>query len=133
MQAPTSGNGDKIDLKKVNGALLYFTVHELVKDIQTDYGPSDAIRCDVAVLDGDDKGTIYQDTLIFPSVLRRQLSGGVGSVDPSILGRLGQGVSKKAGQNPPWILADPTEDELAVGVKYEKYAAQQKEAQDAPF
>lgn len=133
MQAPTNSNGDRIDLKKVNGSLLYFTVHELVKDIQTDYGPSDAIRADVAVLDGEEKGTVYSDTLIFPSVLRRQLSGAVGSVDPSILGRLGQGVSKKAGQSPPWILTDPTEAEMAVGVKYEAYAAQQKEAQEAPF
>lgn len=133
MQSPASTNGDKIDLGKVNGSLLYITVHDLVKDIQTDYGPSDAIRADVAVLDGDDKGTVYHDTLIFPSVLRRQLGAAVGSVDPSIIGRLGQGVSKKAGQNPPWILADPTEADLAIGVKYEAYAKQQREAQEAPF
>lgn len=133
MQPPASTTGDKIDLNKVNGSLLYITVHELVKDIQTDYGPSDAIRADVAVLDGDDKGTVYNDTLIFPSVLRRQLSGAVGSVDPTILGRLYQGVAKKAGQSPPWILAEPTEADLAIGVKYEKYARQQAEAQAAPF
>lgn len=132
MQAPGSTTGDLIDLNKLKGSLLYITVHEVVKEMMTKYGASDAVRADVAVLDGDEKGTVLHDALFFPKVLFRQLSGAAGSVDPNIIGRLGQGEAK-SGQDAPWVLSEPTEADLAIGVKYERYAAQQKEAQEAPF
>ena len=132
MQAPASTTGDQIDLNKVNGSLLYITCHEVVRDIQTKFGPSDAVRADVAILDGDDKGTVLEDVLFFPRVLVKQLRNAAGSVDPVVLGRLGQGIAS-AGQDPPWILSVPTPDDLAVGVRYEAYAAKQKAEQEAPF
>ena len=33
----------------------------------------------------------------------------------------------------PWILNSPTPEDLAVGEKYEAYAAQQAAAQEEPF
>lgn len=133
MQSPTMpGTGDRVDLKELNGSLLYISVKELVKDVVTEYGPTDAIRCDVAVLDGTKKAESYTDTLIFPSVLVGQLKSAVGSVDPNIVGRLGQGLAKP-GRSAPWILNEPTQDDLAVAVKYEKYAAEKAQAQEEPF
>lgn len=128
--APTTG--DKIELKDVTGALLYFTVKELKRDVETVHGLSDMILCDVAVLDGDKKGTTYTDTGIFPKLLVGQLKGVVGSVDPVIVGRLGQGLANP-GKSAPWILNTPTADDLAAAVKYERYAAEQFAKEQEPF
>lgn len=132
MQAPASATGDIIELKKVNGALLHITAHELVANVQTKFGPSDAVRADVAVLDGPEKGTIYHNALFFPAVLRRQLEPSIGKTDNAVLGRLGQGTAK-SGQDAPWILNPPTAEDMATGTKYEAYAEQQAQAQAEPF
>ena len=105
------GHADKIVFDDVLGSLLLFTVHSVERDIDTAFGTSDAIRCSVAVLDGDHQGTTYEDTLIFPRILQSQLSGRVGKM---VLGRLEQGTAKK-GQSPPWQLADPTDADRKVG------------------
>lgn len=133
MQAPgTPASGDKIDLKALNGSLLYITVKGLKKDITTDFGTTDAIEADVAVLDGDLKATTYDDTLIFPKVLVGQLAKSVGADDPVVVGRLGQGLAKP-GKSAPWLLNEPTEADLAVATKYEAYAKERAAATSAPF
>ena len=133
MQAPSApGSGDKLDLAGLNGSLLHITVVELVKDIDTSFGVTDAIKATVAVLDGKDKGTVLEDTLVFPKVLRGQLVGAVGAADPCIVGRLGQGVAKP-GKSAPWMLNAPTADDLAVATKYEAYAKTQQASQSDPF
>lgn len=106
--------GAGIDLKTINGALLLVTVHAVEHDINTVHGASDAIRCDVAVLDGDSKGEEYNETLLFPKVLQSQLRAHVGG---KIIGRLGQGTAKP-GQSPPWVLAEPTENDVNAGKAY---------------
>ena len=103
--------GDRINLPDVLGDLLLFTVHSVERDIETAFGNSDAVKCDVAVLDGTLADTTYNDTLIFPRVLQSQLSGRTGKM---VLGRLEQGVAKK-GQSAPWQLADPTDKDREVG------------------
>ena len=108
--APSGG----IDLKDHLGALLLFTVHSVEEGIQTVHGASSAIRCDVAVLDGANKGDEHADTLIFPKVLQSQLRKAVGQ---KVLGRLGQGQAKP-GQSAPWILTDPTDEDRKAGVEY---------------
>lgn len=112
--------GDKLDLKSLLGSLLLFTVHEETPELDTTFGKTTAIRADVAVLDGPQKGDIVADTLIFPRVLKGQLRGSVGG---KVLGRLGQGENKKG--NPPWQLAAPTEAEKETGRKYLAYIATQ--------
>jgi hypothetical protein len=111
--SPTPPGGG-IDLKTVNGALLLITVHSVEHGISTVHGPSDAIRCDVAVLDGASKGEEYTDTLLFPKVLQSQLRGHVGG---KIIGRLGTGQAKP-GQSAPWVLSEATPADIEVGKAY---------------
>lgn len=133
MQAPPApSSGDKLDLKTLKGALLHITVSEYVKDIETSFGKSDAVRADVVVLDGDLKGTEYNDTLFFPVMLRGQLKGLVGDADPVALGRLGQG-DAKPGKSAPWMLLAPTEADFEVGRKYAAYAEKKRADEEEPF
>ena len=123
---PSTATG--IDLKEHNGNLLLIKVNEAVTGIQTSYGASDAIRCDVVVLDGPSKGTTYDDTLLFPKVLQGQLRPNVGK---RVLGRLGQGVAKP-GQSAPWTLAAPTPDDITVAQKYDAYIASKSTVAPSP-
>lgn len=111
-----------IDLKQINGALLLIEVTAHETGIPTSFGPSNAVRANVTVLDGPNKGEQYTDTLLFPRVLQSQLKPAVGK--PAVLARLGQGTAK-AGQSPPWILNNPTDDDTATARKYLAYMASQ--------
>lgn len=110
---PSQG-GDRLPLDDVNGSLLLFTVKSVEKDIQTTFGVSDAVKADVAVLDGIRKAEVFTDTLVFPRVLRSALSPHVGAM---VIGRLGKGTAKP-GQSPPWILDAASDEEKAIGEKY---------------
>lgn len=120
--------GDKLPLADLKGSLLLFTVHEVVTGITTSFGITDAVRCDVAVLDGPQKAATYADTLVFPKWLQGQLRGSVGEM---VIGRLGQG-DAKAGQSPPWTLAAVTDDEKATGERYLQHVATLQPAAAAP-
>ena len=104
-------HGDRIVFDDVNGSLLLFTVHSVEHNIETAFGESDAVKCDVVVLDGDHTGDIYENALIFPRVLQGALGPKAGK---KVLGRLGQGEAKK-GQSPPWTLDDPTDADRKIG------------------
>lgn len=121
-------HGDRIVYDDVLGSLLLFTVHSVERDIDTAFGVSDAVRADVAVLDGELKGTTYDGTLIFPRVLQGALGSKVGKM---VLGRLGQGEAKK-GQSKPWTLDDPTEADREVGRKWLAHVAANPPAPAAP-
>ena len=116
------GSGDKLDLSSVNGNLLYITVRERKVGIETSFGVTDAIACDVAVLDGPHKAEVYNDTLIFPKVLASQLAAFVGKADPVVVGRLGQGTAK-VGKSAPWLLNPPTQADITVAEKYVAHIA----------
>lgn len=125
---PATG-GDKLPLADLQEALLLFTVHEQMGEMQTSFGPATPIRADVAVLDGPHKGQVYDDALVFPRVLQGQLRPSVGGM---VLGRLGKGTAK-AGQSAPWMLAAPTDGDREVGKKYLVYAESQQQAAEEPF
>lgn len=110
--APASSTG--IKWEDLKGALLLFEVHSVETGIKTAFGETDAVRADVAVLDGTQAGQTYNDTLVFPKVLLSQVRPSVGK---KVLGRLGQG-SAKPGQSAPWMLQDATEDDKAVARAY---------------
>lgn len=112
---PSTATG--IDWKELNGSLLLFKVHAQETDIQTVHGPSNAIRADVHVLDGDLADSVYSDTLVFPKVLQSQLKPSIGKGEGLVLGRLGQG-HKKPGQSPPWTLAAASETDKKAGKTY---------------
>ena len=109
---PSSTQGIKwADLK---GALVLVTVHEVIPEMNTVHGTGSAVRADVAVLDGEHKGTEYDDTLIFPKVLQSQVKSQVGG---KVLGRVGQGMAKP-GQSAPWTFSEATEADKVVGRAY---------------
>lgn len=133
MQAPSApASGDKLDLQALNGSLLYITVHEVKRDIETSFGITNAVAASVAVLDGPHKGDVFDDALVFPRVLQSQLAPSAGAADPVVVGRLGQG-DAKPGKSKPWLLTSPTADELATAAKYEAFAKQKAAEQEEPF
>ena len=127
---PAEGGGDKLPLKDLLGALLRIDVLELKNGMQTSFGVSDAVRCNVAALDGDHKAEVWNDALVFPRVLASQLRPSLGKV---VLGRLGQGQAK-SGQSAPWLLSAPTGEDIAVAQKYDAYVASKAPVDtSAPF
>jgi hypothetical protein len=126
---PAAGGGDKLPLADLIGALLRIDVVEQVMDVQTTFGLTNPIRCNVAVLDGAKKAETFDDTLIFPRAMISQLKPKVGEV---VVARLGKGVAK-AGQSAPWLLEAPTEEDIAVARKYDAYVAEQTAKTAEPF
>lgn len=96
------------------GRLLLIEPKEFERDIQTMYGPKDAVRADITVLDAPDGPDEYPDALIFPGALISQTRSLIGE---KVLGRLTQG-KPKVGQKPPWLIADPTDEDITIGTKY---------------
>src|SRR5262245_10371823 len=96
------------------GRLLLFDVHAVEASISTGFGERTAVRAYVQVIDGDTAGEGYADTLVFPKVLQSQLRTSVGR---KVLGRLGRGEAK-SGQNAPWKLADPTDEDKKLAREY---------------
>lgn len=98
------------------GALVAFVGVKLEVDVETQYGRSNAARVQIAVpLDGDSAGEVYQDALIFGAALVPQLTNGDTDI---VVGRITIGEAKKAGQNAPYVLQEPTEAEIASVVEW---------------
>jgi hypothetical protein len=108
------GSTSGLDLKTLNGTLLLIEPISLETGVKTSLGDKDAIRANVAVLDGPDAGTEINDALVFPRVLIGQLRSRVGQ---RVLGRLGQGVPKP-GQSAPWILHEATAADVEIGTRW---------------
>ncbi len=103
-----------INYEEHKGRLLIIEPLRVQKDVVTDYGTKDAVAANVHSLTGPTEADVYEDILIFPAVLQGQVRPKIGE---KVLGRLAQGVAKK-GQSAPWILEDPTADDIAKGVAY---------------
>lgn len=101
-------------LANYEGRLLLFHVTSVETGINTTFGPTDAIKAYVEILDGPTAGEGYADSLIFGKVIIQQLSGSVGG---RVLGRLEKG-NAKPGQNAPWRLADPSEMDKTIARKH---------------
>ena len=124
-------SSDLVQWKELTGSLLMIEVQDYEEDIKTVHGESDAVRATVTVIDGSHAGDVARDTLIFPRVLQGQLRGKKGE---RVLGRLGTG-NAKAGQSPPWQIADASEADVALAIKYLQHtskAAAPAAAEDAP-
>lgn len=106
--------GESVPFAELKGSLLILKVQGMETGIQTVHGPADAVRADISVLDGPKAGEEYADALVFPRVLKGQLSRKVGEL---VLGRLGQGVAKP-GQSAPWILDAPSEADVQAGQQH---------------
>jgi hypothetical protein len=125
----TPGSTTRLDYKELNGRLLLVEPRSLEEGVNTSLGVKEAIRADVAVLDGPTAGTTYPDSLIFPRVLIGQLRSRVGQ---KVLGRLGQGMASP-GQNPPWVLSAATDDDKKIGVAYLSGQFAKPADDDIPF
>ena len=110
------GAGDLFSNKENEGRLLLVTPTEYMAEFTTSAGVGPAVKADVVVLDGPESPKVYQDALLFGKVLTGQLKRNAGTGRPN-LGRLGLGV-KKPGQNAPWQLAAPGEDDKQVAREY---------------
>lgn len=119
----------------LHGALLLVTPEEVVKDITTDFGIADATQCNIVVLDkptvdprrkeslgeapdweGEEFPLELEAVLIFQKALQGQLKSKVGK--GMVLGRLGKRPPKKPGQDPAWILSEPTDEDKEVARAY---------------
>lgn len=127
---PASASG--IKWEDLKGSLLIVEPSSVEVGIPTQFGESDAVKATVSVLDGDDAGTVYVDTLIFPKILQTSVKGSIGGM---VLGRLGHGVAKPK-QSPPWVLEDFTADDAKVAEKFIADRGEQAPAatgSDIPF
>lgn len=120
----------RVKIQDFEGQLLLITATEILRNIQTTYGPADCTVIDMTVLD-EQTGSGYEHIgiRVFPRVLQEQLRPKVGT-GRRTLGRLTQGTPKQ-GQDPPWMLADPTENDKAIARKF--LANQSRRHQEAPF
>lgn len=125
---PSSG----VDFNTLLGALLLIKVishEEHVPNVFTQPGQkTPAARTDITVIDGAHAGEEFIDVLVFPRVLRSQLTRSVGK---TVLGRLRQGEAKQ-GQNPPWMLEAANEQDIAAARQYMARKAQPTISQAAP-
>lgn len=101
--------GDLINWDEWKKKLFVVEPLEFEKDVSTQHGVTDAVRANVFVLTGPESHEEFLDTLIFPRVLVSQTKKGFGSY---VVGRLTQGEAQR-GKNPPWLLADATEDDMS--------------------
>lgn len=126
--AAPAAPGEGIKWQDFNGALLLIEPKEVATGIQTSYGTTDAVRADVAVLDGPHAGATIPDTLVFPKVLQGQLKSQIGA---KVLGRLGQGTAKP-GQSAPWLLSEATDQDKQTGMQWLQQNATAQPAAAAP-
>lgn len=107
-----------------DGRLVLVIPKSYETGINTDNGETNAVRCDVAVLDGEEAGTFYEETLIFGKVIVSQLKRQIGS---KVLGVVKQG-EKKKGKNAPWTIEGRSNDAHAVELARAFLKAQREKA-----
>lgn len=120
---PAPSMGDTLPPADVLGHLLLIapTGYEtgiITKFTKRDEDPSEAIRCDVAVLTQQNEagqyGVVYRGVLWF-NIIRLSLRKSIPDTanGDAVLARMGQGQAQ-AGQDPPYTLVDATDDPQAV-------------------
>lgn len=115
------GQRDLIEWATLNNRLLLIKPERWKYAVPSANGEQDVIEADVHVLDGPTQGDLhagkcYHGGYIWGVALKDQVSRNVGSGRFN-LGRLGKGAAKP-GNNAPWVLAEPTAEELALAERY---------------
>jgi hypothetical protein len=128
---PTTGEwANWADLK---GDLLLFYVKGYVEHSPTSKTKpgqkSPMVETDMVVLDGALAGKEYPGQQVRGVLMHTQLKDRVGQ---KVLGRLAQGESRN-GNNAPWLLTAPTEDDKARGRNYLAQLEAKKAANTDPF
>lgn len=132
--------GAYVAVKDLLGELVLFTPIEYVEEVTTDFGTKDAVTTDLVVLSGEDAGTEYESVLIFQGSLIGSLKRKVPAYTNGVMTREGRKVlgviakgDAKKGQNAPYILAAPTDEQKQVARDYlAGRTIEQATEQDAP-
>jgi hypothetical protein len=111
------GSGDKIT--DFEGHLLLVEPREIMHEMSTSIGKTDAVRADIVVLDGPDGVYESDGCLVFQQALRRDLVRIIEGPSTMLLGRLGKGEAK-AGKSAPYIFEQPTDEDKAIARAYLK-------------
>lgn len=116
---PGSGGGAGFNFEEHENHLLAFVgVHSRPNE-QTKFGIRDAAGVAYAICIDD--GTVVADALFFQTVIVPSLLEG-GRASEIVLARVGKGEAK-GGQNPPWLMYDPSDEDVALAAKwFDKYA-----------
>lgn len=99
-------------ITEFDGDLLLITPTSYEEDVQTVHGTKDAVKANVVVIDEKrpERSDSHEGMLIFQGRLIGQTKPFVGK--GLVLGRLREAKElKKPGQNAPWVLADPTDED----------------------
>lgn len=107
--------GEYVAIKDLLGELVLFTPTEHVEEVQTDFGTKDAVVTDLVVLSQDDTPE-YTDVMVFQGSLIGQLKRKIPN-GRKLLGVIAQGEAKK-GQNPPYILTAPSDEQAQTARDY---------------
>jgi hypothetical protein len=103
-----------VAMKDLVGELVLFAPSEYIEEISTDFGTKDAVLTDVVVI--SQGGTEYTDVMIFQGSLVGQLKRKIPN-NRKLLGVIGKGEAKK-GQNPPYILIAPSDEQTQMARDY---------------
>lgn len=93
------------------GEILLVEPTEVIEDMLTEIGPTDAVRADIIPLTGELDGVKCQDMLVFPMALKRALRKVMDGDNPYLIARLTMG-NKKPGKNAPYIFVALSDEEL---------------------
>lgn len=105
---------DPVNWQELTGSLLLVKPLSVETGIQTVHGAASAVRANMTVLDGPQRGREYADALVFPRMLQAQLKSRIGKM---VLGRLTQGQAKP-GQTAPWVLDAATDADKQIADQY---------------
>ncbi|AMD42786.1 hypothetical protein SEA_XKCD426_45 [Streptomyces phage Xkcd426] len=108
--------GSYVAVKDLLGELVLFTPTEYVEEVTTDFGTKDAVLTDLVVLTAEGGPAEYQDCMIFQGSLIGQLKRKI-PANRKLLGVIAKGEAKK-GQNAPYILSAPTDEQKQVARDY---------------
>lgn len=101
--------GSYVAIKDLLGELVLFTPTEHIEEVQTSFGAKDAVMSDLVVLTADGGPAEYDDQLILQGSLIGQLKRKIPG-NRKLLGVIALGEAKR-GQNAPYILTAPTDEQ----------------------
>lgn len=127
--------GSYVAIKELVGELVLFTPTEYVEEVKTDFGTKDAVTTDMVVLTATGGPAGYEDQMIFQGSLIGQLKRKIPG-NRKLLGVIAVGEAKK-GQNAPYILTAPTDEQKQLARDFLAgrvvQAATESETADDPF
>lgn len=108
--------GAHVKIAELLGELVLFTPTEYVEEFQTEFRMQDAVVTDLVVLSAENGPAEYSDVMIFQGsligALKRKIPTG-----RKLLGVVAKGEAKK-GQNAPYILTAPTDEQKELASRY---------------